>query len=914
MSHNAVENLTSSAVRHRLWHRLWLWLSVVILIGPQTILAANSHFLNALNGYSDDVFTNAIPVQTYSFERDEDRDYDKQPDDWTRRRGIEFRQYVDAEIDYQQAYEGQRSLRIDANGSGAIYYSPPIPIDSAHDYVMEAAVLTRGLKHDAAMVSFSFLDHRKKRVQRILTPPVSGTLKDWAMLKVPPVSPHSDVKFVVVGCHLVHSENMDLSGSAWFDRIRICKLPALSLASNFETHFRESDSEISIQSRASGLDPTFNDESYAYTLHLQVEDVTGAVLDEIDYDLEISDAAGPEGRFETSVQEPWKLPVYPPGYYRVGAALQRNGLTVVRKYTAFAVLNLRGRPPLKGEFGWNLCGGEHHISQQDLLAITSESGINWVKVPVWQDAYSNRAAESGEFLTQMRNQSINPVGMLTDPPDDVRRKFAADWTGVSELFVSPPIVWREAANQVMALYSPTVTRWQLGDDNDTSFVGMPNFFETTETIRRELQRIGQIRQLGVRWNVGSAVPRNETLNRNFLVVPFFEEHSMADVRTAVREVQAQGFEAWVVVRADRVGNQPADPHERAYQLMRRMVDAKRTGCEFIFAYDVFDEEFGLLEPDGSPSALFLPWRTTALALNNSTYAGSIQLPGNSTNHVFFNEEDAVMVVWNNVDQTEEIYLGDDVIAHNAWGAERRLLQDPRTGRQTLEVSSTPLVLTGCSRKLMEWRMGVSFKKGRIASSLAEHEDTLYVKNVFPWGVQGTVQILPKNGWEVSPSPAHVNAAASEEVEIPFGLKVPSQTNLGEQMMALEFDLGVAGIGHPFRVYRNYAVGMGDVRMDVKLTPMAEGGIMVEQTLTNKTNPPESLDLRCHLLIRGRRRQVYNMDGLLSGQSSKAVYYIQDFDDLVAKDLWLRAEQKNGRRTLNDVLEESRVMQMLEESQ
>jgi len=872
---------------------------------------AASFSRDAMNGYSDDVFDNAIPVQSYSFERDEDRDYDKQPDDWTRRRGIEFRQYVDAEIDYHQGNDGQRSLRIDANGSGAIYYSPPIPIDAAHDYVMQASVLTRGLKHDAAMVSFSFLDHRKKRVQRILTPPVSGTHKNWALLKVPPVSPLPEVKFIVVGCHLVHSNSMDISGSAWFDRIRISKLPALSLASNFETHFRESDSEISIQSRASGLDSSYKGESFAYGLHLQVEDVSGEVLDETLYDLDIEDTAGQEGRLETRTQEPWMLPVYPPGYYRVQAALVRNGVTVVRKYTAFAVLNLQGQSPSKGEFGWNLCGGEHRIAQDDLLAITRESGINWVKVPVWQDAYSNRAAESGEFLTQMRNLSINPIGMLSDPPEEVRRKFAVDWTGISELFVAPPVVWREAANQVMALYSPTVTRWQLGSDNDTSFVGMPNYFETTELIRSELQRIGQIRQLGVRWNVGSPVPQNQALNRNFLIVPFFEDNTMADVSATVREIQSKGYEAWVVVRANRVDGGKIDPHERAHQLIRRMIDAKRTGCDFVFAYDVFDPEYGLIDPDGSPSELFLPWRTTALALNNSVYAGSIQLPGDSTNHVFFNDDDAVMVVWNATDQVEEIYLGDDITAHTAWGASKRVMSDPRSGRQRLEVHSTPLLLTGCSRKLMEWRMGVSFQKGRIASSLAEHEDTLYVKNVFPWNVRGTVQIIPENDWEVSPSPAHLDATANEEIEIPFGMKVPSQANLGEQMMALEFNLGGAGVSYPFRVYRKYAVGMGDVRMEVVLTPMAEGGIMVEQILTNKTNPPESIDLRCHLLIRGRRRQVRNLNGLLSGQTNKAVYYIPDFAELTVKDLWLRAEQKNGRRTLNDILEETRVLQLLE---
>ncbi|MCA8987945.1 MAG: hypothetical protein KDA78_09910 [Planctomycetaceae bacterium] len=850
----------------------------------------------------------AVPIRYFSFEGDEDRDYDRQPDDWVRRRGQDFRNYVISEIDFEQAHQGQRSLRIDANGSNAAYYSQPLPIDSQHSYLIKAAILTRGLNYNAAVVSFSFLNHRKQRIQRVVTSPVSGSHSDWQVMELKPVNPHPDIRFVVVGCHIIPSEYSDFEGSAWFDSIMIGKLPQLNLASNFETHFRQAKSEIAIESYATGLDHSYNGENFDYKLRLQAEDVNGNILEQTVHQLTpTSDEMTDDGRTQ------WMLPVFPVGYYRVNATLLRNDEEIVRRSTSFAVLNLHGKSSNKGEFGWNLSGPESNIRPEDMLAITQEAGINWVKIPVWERAYSSGSSETGQLLTGVRNQSIVPVGMLVQPPEKIRGKFTEHWTGISELFTSPPIVWREAANQVMALYSPTVTRWQLGDDRDSSFVGLPQFADNMETIREELQRIGQIRQLGARWNVGADVQKNSTIQKNFLTLEFNEETPFDELCASIQLVHDRGFEAWVIVKASK-RSEEMTPHARANSLVRRMIDAKRSGADLIFAHDVFDEEYGLLNMDGSPADLFLPWRTVSLALQGSEYAGSIQLPNKSTNHVFLREQDAVIVIWNDQPTEEEIYLGDDVVLHEVWGERTRLMGSSENGRQKIKVTQVPTILTGCSTELARWRMGVSFEKGRIANSASEHEDSLIVTNTFPWNIQGTVKIHSDLGWEISPQQLELAAPKAEQVAIPLSIRLPSQATVGEQTIAMEFDLGGSGLSFPFLVYRDYLVGSGDVHMEVHLSKGPNGTLIVEQHITNETNPPESLDFRCNLLIRGRRRNTRNMTGLLSGQTRKTVYVIPEFETLVSKDLWLRAEQKNGVRTLNEMLTEDQVQMLIDRSE
>src|SRR5262249_50627714 len=138
---------------------------------------------------ADSSFDSAIEVHRYSFEADDDRDYDRQPDGWSRRRGTGFPQYVRAAIDRDTAAHGRQSLMVELNGARFACYSPLQIIDARHSYVLRARVRTAGLVHDAALVSVSLLDSARKRVQRLVSPPVTGYHDDWVAVTVGPFRP-----------------------------------------------------------------------------------------------------------------------------------------------------------------------------------------------------------------------------------------------------------------------------------------------------------------------------------------------------------------------------------------------------------------------------------------------------------------------------------------------------------------------------------------------------------------------------------------------------------------------------------------------------------------------------------------------------------------------------------------------------
>lgn len=91
--------------------------------------------------------------------------------------------------------------------------------------------------------------------------------------------------------------------------------------------------------------------------------------------------------------------------------------------------------------------------------------------------------------------------------------------------------------------------------------------------------------------------------------------------------------------------------------------------------------------------------------------------------------------------------------------------------------------------------------------------------------------------------------------------------LGSQMTILEFDI-VSDRPRRFRVYHPYQVGTDDVTIKVIETELPDGGLEIEQVVTNRTSPPEALDFRCTLFVPGERRQKLLVTKLGQGEDRK----------------------------------------------
>ncbi len=882
------------------------WLSLGYVSGPA----------QAAETEAADPFSGAFEVFRFSFENDQDLDYDLHPDDWTRRIGRDFPHYLKVEIDRGRGSHGRQSLKFEANGGPAILYSPVWRVDPLHAYVFQGVIKTEGLVHDAAVVSVSFLNHKRQRIQRFLATPVSGTHANWRTVRIGPISPNPDARFVVVGCHLVNGASADIQGGAWFDNLWLGKLPQLELVSNYHTQFVEPGSPVTIETRISGLDPlpplllpavvplgliapTILPIPPTYHLELQLLDSRGQVR--MEWKEKLSANQEPHRLQAKETPKPhvvkWNLDPQEYGIYRVQAALSRDNSVIFEKQATFAVLDLVDERA-DGEFGWSFPRGTGNLPLKDLVEVSLQGGINWLKYPVWNSVHSGNAEHSASisrFFDFLNIRRIKPVGLLNDPPSELRRKFAPNWTGISEVFTQSPRFWSASVDPVLAQYSSTVQYWQLGDDRDGSFVGIQDFPETLSAVKREFDRIGRDTRIGVHWSAEAPWPDDKSLSRAFLS---FDQPEGQPALTAQANSPNSLYQKWVVLKP--LAKSKHTPEERGEDLVKRMVAAKMGKPDAIFAYDVLDEEYGLLNPDGSPTLLFLPWRTTALALQGARYLGSLPLAGGSRNFLFESEgrKDVVMFIWNEERVTESVYLGEptEVTAINLWGEQTRLITDPETGQQNLAVGPMPLVIRGCSQAVARWRLAMNFETGRLASATGVHREHIIGRNTFDQGVSGTVTLQVPADWDVEPRAFPLHAGRGEEYRLPIQITLPPNATLGIETLTMEVEID-ADRKYRFRVVRPLQIGLGDVVMTVVDRRLENGLLEIEQTLINKTAPLESLDFECSLFIPGSKRQNKLITKQGAGQSVK-LYYAPNADALKGQELWIRAEQTNGRRVLN----------------
>lgn len=830
-------------------------------------------------------FMGATVVREFIFSDDEDLDQDDLPDGWLRRKGMPFPRYVDAMIDRSPPGLDHHALRYRVNGGPAVYYSPLIRIDPHFNLAVTGKIQTAGLDQSAGVLSLSVLDARRERIARWLSPPVSGS-RAWEQLVIGPLALPPEATFVVLGCHLVDGLQTDVRGDVWFTDLQVVRLPNLDWGKNPLACYLADDTPFELDISFSGLEPQLD-----YELDLTARDIDGHVIARTSR--QILPPALPQQQVEANtplipqtktITESWNLDRLDHGHYQIEATLKHDGVVVISKTRHVVRFNASERNTIAGEFGWSiqtpLAGGVLDV----LAALVDQTATHWVKYPVWETVNNPEAmGDTTRFLEQIASQNVSVVGVFAEPPRELRALFADDWRGAAEVFSLPHDTWADSMQPALARYGSQIRRWQMGADNDLSFVDGLSTVVGFRIARSEIQTIGRGSQVGAAWS-----PDRKELARgiDFLISPASPD--------LPQRQSAESPEQWVVVRShDMAGRTPA---ERAGRLARNVVQMRSQGIDTVLHGEPFHPQAGLFRADGSPGDLFLPWRTLATSLTGKDYAGSFILPHRSENAIFLDDNEACMVLWNTRETTERAYLGENVMMVDLWGRETIPPVDRLTGQHVLPASPSPIIIRKCSAALAKWRVETHFERGRCKSEYGMHEDALVGVNTFPQGASGTVELLLPHDWEAEPRSTTFQLRAKEPWRIPFRFLLPATASLGNHEAEIVFKID-ADRHYEFRMPLVYRVGLDDITIEVIDRLLPDGRLEIEQRVSNQTAPEEVVDFRCSLFVPGERRQRMTIPRLGDGLDKK-FYYLPDGARFDGQTLWLRLEQENGRRILN----------------
>ncbi len=163
--------------------------------------------------------------------------------------------------------------------------------------------------------------------------------------------------------------------------------------------------------------------------------------------------------------------------------------------TSFAVMDSLSDVADQGEFGWTIKRSEDMTALRELAEIASQSGINWLKYPLWNsvsEASSNAPPQISAFfddLTQ-RNHAGRPVERsAARAAEPIRPRL----DGHQRDFHRPHRVLARVDRESHRPLLVARAYWQLGEEDDESFVGMSgrNLAETIARVKTEFDRIGR---------------------------------------------------------------------------------------------------------------------------------------------------------------------------------------------------------------------------------------------------------------------------------------------------------------------------------------------------------------------------------------------------------------------------------------
>jgi hypothetical protein len=655
----------------------------------------------------------------------------------------------------------------------------------------------------------------------------------------------------------------------------------------------------------------------------------------------------------------WQPPLPDYGFYRVRVTLPTSKGAVLERNVTLAAL--RTLPtPATGEFGWSLPHGEQPLPLEKLGMLLGNVGISWAKFPVWprenDPAWPDRIAWFAERLSL---QSIEMVGLLERPPVPTSGLVDREQSAVASVFMEPG-VWQPLIDPFMTRLSLKVRWWQLGSDQDMSFVGLPEAADRVLEIKRRIEHHGQEIRLGIVWNWMHQPPTGNHVPWDFLSLacdPSLTAEELAvylqgmtaprekpspaplthgDMFTALEPAPPAALPLTVEQGGDLADQlnddigfhrpKPSDQERpakipycdrqwvtleplprgeyrqeaRVRDLVMRMLSAKINGAGAVFVPNPFDSRCGLLNADGSPGELLLPWRTTSLLISGSEYLGSIELPGGSKNHVFGRQGQAVMVVWNDRPTRERITLGEELRQIDLWGHETITDSRDENGhiQHEIDVGPMPTIITGLHEAVARWQINLAFDTDRLSSIFGRPQPLVFrVPNHFGQAVGGEIVVRAPKSWDMDPRPVRFRLADGDELKHTYPVNLLTDANSGPQPLQLDFEIS-ADRTYRFRVYRTLQLGLDGVsiEMTTRLTP--DGTLIVEQHLTNSTDHP--ISFQCTLFPPGRRRETKQVIQQGRGRSTN-VFNLPNGKELLGQKLKLRAEEIGGARVLNHTI-------------
>lgn len=883
---------------------------------------------------------------SWDFQRQGDNNLDLWPDDWKRTVSREYPKYLPVEIvarnrdldkgsieagkSIGKMYVGwkrgrlpskvvleslppeidklfdkaiDRCLEMRLDGGSINLCSPNITIEPRFYYSMQLDMQCQDLSDHRVWAQLEILDEQDNIISTHATSQLTGNAP-WHSLEINalqekpmPLARKGRVRIMVEG-----PKSSSAQGVVRVDRIRIWKVPRIRMTLDRAANIFAEGEEVRVRVVATGL----SEENRV--VQFQLLDRFGKKIEEAairferpkDRETLISTELAELGiqefnELEVDGEAIWKPTVREPGFYSVRVELGRAANQTLYRIVSLAVINSDVSSG-KGRFGWSLTADSMPADFHHLPTLAQQAALGWIKIPVWYDPHDlEKSDEYAWLIDRLQNLGLRCIGVLDLPPKHIRSTFSTSGTANAAQLFQDKDLWQPHLDPVMTRMSLSLVLFQLGSDKDLSFQGYSNLAQRLGDIRKHLQEFGQDIQVGLPWNWLDAGPVNVNTPSDFITLRAYPPLTSDELESYVQLLGEEAHMRWIALEPLDSRRYPTE--HRIQNLVERMIVAAKYRVEAAFIPDPIHEHTGMMLSDGSPTVLFLPWRTLAYHLTGAQYVGAFALRGGTTNYVFERDGEAILIGWNHSKTTEQLYLGEDIRVCDLWGNTRtpETVVDGSFKEQVVEFGSEPVIVTGLNLPIARWR--ISFKLSNYDNQVpgaARFKLKAAFSNGFDQSVVGSLELFAPELIHNSSVKKPFDLTNRQDVELPIDLNLRPDASTGKQMVTAIFEIQ-SGTQYRFRVFHPLYIGAQDIEVELSYEVDPDGNLVIRQDLVNNTD--RVLDFECTLFAPDRVHVRQQLLQIPPGRVTR-YYRLEKATELKGKTIWLRCQQLDNGRFLN----------------
>jgi len=912
-------------------------------------------------------------VKVFNFDERDLGNYETMPRYWRQIDAAGYPRFLEPAFDFEVGHEAPPSFKLSLEGgnAGAYYLAKDINVHPDADYRIIGWIRPAGLARAQAILTAYFLDHALHRIEqserhsRIVSGPTQT--EPWRQVVVDLPGGFERARWIGLTClveqpppRLAGVDDLrpinyrDTYGGAWFDDIRVIRLPRVTL---------ELDAPAGI----------FNEDRSPACL-VRVADVDGSGLDA---SLTIHDAeqnvvwrqpVAPIGLDGEAVR--FELGELPAGWYQAQIGVACGTIPLVERQASFLCLNADVPGASRGGRGFGtVLDGPIDLDKKAMEHLLRVLGVGTVKVPLWHRELEDAAVVNGDarldrLLRVLSKIGVDAVATLQDPPGTLAQQCGHPRLELLDVMSCDAAAWRPYLALMLARYGQHVLAWQVGADGRPDLMEDGRLGKAVTTVRDELKALIGPARLVAPHAIVSGLSR-EALPADVAAIWAPQYLCAEQISGQLKALETTDSPLlWTTLelpdpqRYDRLG--------RLTELARRLVTARCAGAEEVFvqqpwkARTVQPSEQGErarqeeAQPvnnrstDESAHATARsqagPQPTGGRGASESALAGErpadVHRPGESTrlgggridpsedfiiirtlsqalgglkpvSRVWLDQgieawlfqdaasQDGAIVAWSPGDAAEPVEVVLDVGAQamqiDMWG---NATQAPSAtdGRRFL-LGAMPSIIAPVSPARALLMAGFAVSDPVLQSSVDLQFKTLTLTNPGPSTLLGRLSLEPPPGWTVEPSKLLLNLGVGQTLRQAISFRIP--TNQGSGDYALVGRLSMGGKETSEIVLRT-AIEVGAPALIVNVMTRREADdLIIYHRVTNQSDQP--LNLRATVVAPQQQRQTRLITDLAPSRSAVREYRLGRAANLRGKYLRISLDQIGGPVRHNQVI-------------